>query len=75
MVNLLPLPTLDGGHILYTCLEKVRGKPLALEIEVLIYRFMLAALFIFCMQLVANDLDRYAASLKKEAIQKNISAP
>lgn len=73
MVNLLPLPSLDGGHILFVVLEKLRGKPLSVDVEVLIYRFMMAALFIFCMQLVANDLDRYAHSLKQAASQVRIS--
>ena len=27
VVNLLPIPILDGGHLLFAALEKVRGKP------------------------------------------------
>lgn len=65
LANLLPLPSLDGGHIMYVLLEKIRGKPVSVAVEVLIYRFMLAVLFIFCMQLLANDLDRLAVSSGK----------
>ncbi len=31
LLNLLPIPILDGGHILFLFLEAVRGKPLALK--------------------------------------------
>ena len=27
-LNLLPIPVLDGGHILFAVIEKLRGKPL-----------------------------------------------
>ncbi len=72
LINLLPLPSLDGGHILYVLIEKVRGKAMALDVEVLIYRFMLAALFIFCMQLLANDLNRLATPQVVES-QKSVT--
>ena len=29
VLNLLPVPVLDGGHLVYIALEKVRGKPLS----------------------------------------------
>lgn len=31
LLNLLPIPVLDGGHILMSLLEKVRGRPLSLK--------------------------------------------
>lgn len=31
VLNLLPVPVLDGGHLLYLGLEKVRGRPLSPE--------------------------------------------
>ena len=36
IVNLLPLPALDGGHIFLHLLEGVRGKPLKAEVEAVI---------------------------------------
>jgi regulator of sigma E protease len=36
VMNLLPLPALDGGHILLHTVEWVRGKPLKREIEAMI---------------------------------------
>ena len=31
LLNLLPIPVLDGGHLLFLFLEAVRGKPLPLK--------------------------------------------
>ena len=31
IINLLPVPALDGGHFVTLCLEAVRGKPLQKE--------------------------------------------
>ena len=33
VINLLPIPVLDGGHLLFTGIEKVRGKPLSERIR------------------------------------------
>ena len=32
ILNLLPIPVLDGGHIVMAILEKLRGKPLSLKV-------------------------------------------
>ena len=31
VLNLLPIPVLDGGHLVFLCVEGVRGRPLSLE--------------------------------------------
>jgi regulator of sigma E protease len=31
IINILPIPMLDGGHMLFFTIEKIRGKPIALE--------------------------------------------
>lgn len=58
IVNLLPIPGLDGGHILFALIEKCRGKPISIALQVLIFRLMLAVLLVVIMQLIANDLHR-----------------
>jgi regulator of sigma E protease len=60
IVNILPIPGLDGGQILYVLIEKIRGKPISIPMQILLYRFSMIVLFIFFMQLVANDLNRLA---------------
>lgn len=36
IMNLLPLPALDGGHIFFHLLEGVRGKPIKPEVEAIV---------------------------------------
>ncbi len=33
VVNFLPLPPLDGGHVLFTLIEKLRGRALSLKVQ------------------------------------------
>ena len=33
ILNLLPVPLLDGGHLLYYAAEFVRGRPLSEEVQ------------------------------------------
>lgn len=37
-MNLLPIPVLDGGHILIYAIEWLRGKPLELPIQQLLFK-------------------------------------
>jgi regulator of sigma E protease len=59
LINLFPIPGLDGGSILYAIIEKIRGKPLSVALEILIYRLMLIALSLVFVQLVLNDLAHF----------------
>lgn len=50
IINILPLPALDGGRILFLLIEKVKGKPVKKEIEAAIHNIgflLLIALIIF----------------------------
>ena len=50
IINLLPIPVLDGGHLLYYSFEVLRGKPLSQktqEIGMQIGMSLLIALMIF----------------------------
>ena len=58
-INLLPVPGLDGGAILYTFVEKIRGKPLSVAMDVLLHRLMFIAFCLLLLQLLMNDLQRY----------------
>ncbi|RUR04641.1 RIP metalloprotease [Legionella sp. km772] len=55
-INLFPIPGLDGGAILYTLIEKIRGEPISIALEILIYRLMMVLLFLILVQLLKNDL-------------------
>jgi len=50
IINILPLPALDGGRIVFLLIEKVIGRPVRRDIEALIHNFgflLLIALIIF----------------------------
>ncbi|SPY32510.1 zinc metalloprotease [Pasteurella canis] len=38
IMNLFPLPVLDGGHLVFLAAEAVRGKPLSERIQNVSYR-------------------------------------
>jgi regulator of sigma E protease len=42
LLNLLPIPVLDGGHLLYFAIEAVTGKPLSEDAQALGQRIGLA---------------------------------
>ena len=45
--NLLPLPALDGGHVVFTSIEAARGKPINRNVESTIHFVGLIVLFAF----------------------------
>lgn len=58
IINLLPVPLLDGGHLLFFACEAVRGKPLQLrtrEVALQVGLFLLVALMAF---VIFNDISR-----------------
>lgn len=59
-VNLLPVPGLDGGAIVFALIEKWRGKPISIAMEVLLHQLALILFTLIFIQLLLNDLQRYA---------------
>lgn len=59
IINLLPLPVLDGGHLVYYLIEFVTGKPVPEKIQEIGFR--IGSALIFCLMSVAilNDLSRW----------------
>ncbi|MHA6288652.1 M50 family metallopeptidase [Maricaulis sp. CAU 1757] len=57
LVNLLPIPILDGGHLVYYAYEAVARRPLSMKAQSIGFRVGLA--LVLCMMLVAtwNDLN------------------
>ena len=44
LVNLLPIPVLDGGHIMFYTLEKILGRPLKRKTQEFLFRIGFAIL-------------------------------
>jgi regulator of sigma E protease len=56
LTNLLPIPALDGGRILFVIIEMLRGKPVAPEREGMVHLVGLAILLSLMVLVVFNDL-------------------
>ena len=56
--NLLPIPILDGGHLMYYCIEAVKGSPVSEAIQELGQRVGIALLLTLMMLAFYNDLVR-----------------
>ena len=57
-MNLLPLPVLDGGHLVFYAYEAVARRPLPVRIQAVSYRLGLALLVGFMLFATWNDLQR-----------------
>lgn len=55
-INLLPIPMLDGGHLLFYAIEAVRRRPVGPEAQEWAYRGGLAALGALMLLVTFNDL-------------------
>lgn len=58
VLNLLPLPALDGGRIVFVLLEAVRGKPVPPEKEGFVHMIGFVALMLLMVFVFFNDLTR-----------------
>ncbi len=58
-INLLPIPLLDGGHLLFYIIEGVRRKPLRPEAQEWAFRTGLAALLALMIFVTLNDLASF----------------
>ena len=54
--NLLPIPMLDGGHLLYYGIEAARGRPLSQRVQEIGFRFGLAIVFTLTVFTLINDI-------------------
>ncbi len=58
ILNLLPIPMLDGGHLLYYSLEMIRGKPVSESFQSAAQKVGIAALLGLTVLALFNDLTR-----------------
>jgi regulator of sigma E protease len=58
VLNLLPIPVLDGGHLLYYLIELVKGSPVSEQAEMLGQRIGIALLLLLMSLAVFNDFTR-----------------
>ena len=59
IVNLLPLPALDGGRLIFIGIEAVRGKPVDPQKEGIVHFIGFALLMLLMLVVTWNDIQRY----------------
>ena len=59
IINLLPIPALDGGRLLFLLIEALRGRPLDPEKEGFIHFLGFALLILIMLLVTYNDLLRW----------------
>ena len=59
MINLLPVPLLDGGHLLFYAIEAARGRPLSEQIQEWGLRIGLALVLALMMFVTWNDIVQF----------------
>ncbi len=60
LINLMPIPLLDGGHLLYYAVESLRGRPLSERAQEMGFRVGIAIVGALMLFATANDIFRRA---------------
>ncbi|WP_455477399.1 RIP metalloprotease RseP [Bartonella sp. B41] len=55
LINLFPIPPLDGGHLLFHLIEAFRGKPVSVKIREIIFYFGFFIVLLFMIFALLND--------------------
>jgi len=59
ILNLLPIPVLDGGHLLFLGMEAIRGRPPSLRLREISQQVGLVVILFIMVLVTFNDLSRH----------------
>ena len=65
LLNLFPVPLLDGGHLLFYAIEAVRGRPLSERAQEYGFRIGMALVLMLMVFATYNDIARLASRWAK----------
>lgn len=57
LINLFPIPMLDGGHLMYYLIEQVQGKAVSEKIQMIGFRIGFALLIALMLYVTFNDIN------------------
>jgi regulator of sigma E protease len=63
LLNLFPIPLLDGGHLLFYAIETIRGRPLSERAQEVGFRIGLAIVLVLMVFATKNDIVKYVINL------------
>ena len=58
ILNLLPIPVLDGGHLFFFIIEMILGKPISIRKREIAQQIGLFILIMLMMLVIYNDIAR-----------------
>ncbi len=61
VINLFPIPVLDGGHLLFYAIEAVRGRPLSARVQDYGFRIGFALIVMLILFVTSNDIINLVA--------------
>lgn len=64
ILNLLPIPILDGGHLMFFLIEAVKGSPVGENVQLMAHRVGMTLLLLLMAWALKNDLTRFFPVLK-----------
>lgn len=59
IINILPIPALDGGHLLFIIIEKITGKPVSKKFVEYLSSFFFYLLILLMIVIVYNDIHAW----------------
>ena len=65
VINLLPIPILDGGHILFLALEGIRKKPLSIRAQEITQQIGLFIILLIFAIVMRNDIPRFVEWIRE----------
>lgn len=63
IMNLLPIPILDGGHIIFAIIQGITGKPLPHKVQVILQNIGLFLLLLLMVYAFYNDISKLFARM------------
>lgn len=58
-LNLLPIPALDGGHLVYIIIEAVIRRPISTKVKLVVQQVGMAALLLLMLVISYNDIMKF----------------
>jgi regulator of sigma E protease len=59
VINILPIPALDGGRLLFIIIERFRGKAVRPKVEAMVHRIAFMLLLLLVLIVTIKDLNKY----------------
>jgi regulator of sigma E protease len=63
VLNIMPIPILDGGHLLFLLIEKIKGSPLSIKARTIAQQAGLVLLLTLIVFVTYNDIVRVIKGL------------